>query len=82
MKKNFAKEISESPRVGKKWGSNKRRKEVLLDEDLSDKHEPMSMGRGSKSSTIKRGPLNKFLRKQVGRLWDEIYSEKIGRAHV
>lgn len=75
MKKNFAKEISESPRAGKKWGSNKRSKEVLLDEDLSDKHEPMSMGRGSKSSTIKYGPLNRFLRKQVGRLWDEIYSE-------
>lgn len=53
------------------WNHNQRRNPL----DESPKREKMSMGRGTKYFSDRLNPLRKYLEKQVGRPWDEVWSE-------
>lgn len=48
---------------------------TVIDIDSGRKHQPMSIGRGSKELGENLAPLYRFLDKQVGRHWDAVYSE-------
>lgn len=81
MRKDFSKVVTERPRSNGRWGKDyqgipgKRLKEIQIDEDLHFKREPMSMSRGTKQFTDVLGPLRRYLKKQVGRSWNKIYSD-------
>lgn len=75
MRPDLAKVVTERPRHKGYDNGDHRSAENILDEDMSIKHEPMSMGRGTKQFTDVLGPLVGYLRKQVGRPWDDVYSE-------
>jgi len=87
MRPDMAKVVTESPRRGSGDRNHKSRARVSvttldLDGDHGPRHLKMSRhvrtGRGyaeGKDFSDKLGPLKKFLRKQVGRPWDAVYSE-------
>ncbi len=75
MRSDMSKVVIEKPRAHDNWPSRKGRvKEDLLSED-SPKHEPMSLGRGTKRQTDVLGPLVGYLRKNVGKPWDKVNSD-------
>jgi hypothetical protein len=82
MKKDFAKIVTERPRtqsgdktlVRNTRRTNRQKVKNGNDEDFRIK-EPMSKNRGSKEFTDVLGPIKKYLRKQLGRPWNKIYSE-------
>lgn len=79
MRPDFAKVVTERPRDGSSAPCGVQHKgrsqELILDEDFSKKREPMSKGRGTKRFTDVLGPLRGYLRQQIGRPWDKVYSE-------
>jgi hypothetical protein len=79
MRSDFAKVVTERPRSGSRCDRgpiiNRRGREDFLHEDFSVKREPMSMGRGTKRFTDVLGPLRGYLRQQIGRPWNKVYSE-------
>lgn len=79
MRRDMAKKLVERPRGGAGW--KRKRKYRVIDDgsdarhELIPKHEPMSMGRGSKYFGENLAPLRRFLRRRVGVPWDQVYSE-------
>ena len=49
--------------------------EAWRDPDDTLRREPMSRGRGTKGLNDNLAPLVRYLRSQVGRVWDDVYSE-------
>lgn len=70
MRSDMAKKLVERPRY--RGGKRKGRQRPLED---SPRHEPMSMGRGSKAFGENLAPLQRFLHRRVGQPWDRVYSE-------
>lgn len=80
MRRDFCKVVTESPRGGsgsrnKKTGLRISGKQYDPDihDDLSSARQKMSMY--SKDFSDVLGPIKGFLRKSIGRLWDDVYSE-------
>ncbi len=61
------------PRVRLK--RRKRHQGLERNPEASPEREPMSRGRGTKWLNEHLGPLERYLRSQVGRPWDKVYSE-------
>ena len=80
MRSDMSKVVIERPRYGHKDPSKKTGKRIhRYDpgdeyEDLPQR-EPASKGRGTKEFTDFLNPLERFLRSNVGRPWDKVYSE-------
>lgn len=86
MKKHFGKQLTEAPRAGGKAYGDKALRKLLtprasrdLEADVDEhlpKHVRRSMYRaGSKRFTDVLGPLEAYLKAQVGRRWDDVFSE-------
>ncbi|MCB9570120.1 MAG: hypothetical protein H6710_23420 [Myxococcales bacterium] len=76
MRWDMYKVIIERPRAGAGWcRDGGRRRRWRHDPESAETHEPMSRGRGSKHLTENLAPLRRFLRRQVGRRWDDVFSE-------
>lgn len=83
MRPDMAKIVTERPRYGhgrqsKKWGRRLNRAEYELDDHGSNRA-PIARRRqyGSawKEFSDRLGPLRRYLRKQVGRPWDKVWSD-------
>ena len=83
MRKDMAKVITEAPRRGhanpsRKWGRRLTKDEYSLD-DHGASRGPTSRSRqygwNAKEFSDVLGPLRRYLRKQVGRPWDKVWSE-------
>jgi hypothetical protein len=83
MRKDMAKVVTEAPRRGhanpsRKWGRRLTRNEYGLD-DHGPTRAPMARHRqygwNTKEFSDVLGPLRRYLRKQVGRPWDTVWSE-------
>lgn len=83
MRKDMAKVVTEAPRRGhanpsRKWGRRLTRNEYGLD-DHGPTRAPMARHRqygwNAKEFSDVLGPLRRYLRKQVGRPWDTVWSE-------
>ncbi len=80
MRSDMSKVVIERPRhnhkdLSKKTGRRIHRYDPNDEYEDFPKHEPASKGRGTKEFTDLLGPLWKFLRSNVGRPWDKVYSE-------
>lgn len=89
MRKDMAKVVTEAPRYGhqwpsRKWGRTLTRNEIPVDNDelLDYDSGPLRTGRWSRQYGDEKkrfsdvlGPLRGYLRKQVGRPWDKVWSE-------
>src|SRR5438876_11302734 len=83
MRKDMAKVVTEAPRRGhanrsSKWGRRLTKDEYALD-DHGASRAPFSRHRqygwNAKEFSDSLGPLRGYLRKQVGRPWDKVWSE-------
>ena len=83
MRKDMAKVVTEAPRRGhanrsSKWGRRLTKDEYALD-DHGASRAPVSRHRqygwNAKEFSDSLGPLRRYLRKQIGRPWDKIWSE-------
>jgi hypothetical protein len=83
MRSDIAKVVTERPRRGhgnpsKKWGRRLRKNEYEA-EDHGPKRAPIARsnqyGWNPKEFSDLLGPLRRYLRKQVGRPWDKVWSE-------
>ena len=83
MRSDMAKVVTERPRRGhgnpsKKWGRRLRKNEHDA-EDHGPKRAPIARhhqyGWNAKEFSDLLGPLRRYLRKQVGRPWDKVWSE-------
>ena len=83
MRKDMAKVVTEAPRRGhancsSKWGRRLTKDEYALD-DHGASRAPVSRHRqygwNAKEFSDSLGPLRGYLRKQVGRPWDKVWSE-------
>jgi hypothetical protein len=83
MRSDVAKVVTERPRrghgnPGKKWGRRLRKSEYDA-EDHGPSRAPIARhhqyGWNAKEFSDLLGPLRRYLRKQVGRPWDKIWSE-------
>jgi hypothetical protein len=83
MRSDMAKVVTERPRRGhgnpsKKWGRQLRKNEYDA-EDHGPKRAPIARrnqyGWNAKEFSDLLGPLRRYLRKQVGRPWDKVWSE-------
>jgi hypothetical protein len=83
MRKDMAKVVTEAPRRGhsnrsSKWGRRLTKDEYALD-DHGANRAPVSRHRqygwNAKEFSDSLGPLRGYLRKQVGRPWDKVWSE-------
>jgi len=83
MRKDMAKVVTEGPRRGhgnssNKWGRRLTRDEYSLD-DHGASRAPIARRRqygwDAKEFSDLLGPLRRYLRKQVGRPWDKVWSE-------
>ena len=83
MRMDMAKVVTEAPRRGhgnpsKKWGRRLGKDEYDL-EDMGPSRAPIAphrqYGWNAKEFSDVLGPLRRYLRKQVGRPWDKIWSE-------
>jgi hypothetical protein len=83
MRKDMARVVTESPRrghqnPGKKWGRRLHKNEYDLD-DHGASRAPIARhhqyGWNAKEFSDKLGPLRRFLRSQVGRPWNAVWSE-------
>lgn len=83
MRKDMAKVVTEAPRRGHSNRSSKWERRLTKDEYALDDHgasrAPVSRHRqygwNAKEFTDLLGPLRRYLRKQVGRPWDKVWSE-------
>jgi len=77
MKKNMMNVLVDRARSDSSHRCKKGFMRLLQRPDDLPSREPMSPGRHGwdDNSRLFRAPLERFLRKQVGRLWDDVYSE-------
>ncbi len=77
MKKNMKNVLVDRPRSDSSHRCKKGFMRLLQRRSELPLREPMSPGRHGwdDNSRLFRAPLERFLRKQVGRLWDDVYSE-------
>ena len=80
MRSDMSKVLIERPRhnhkdLSKKTGQRLHRYDPGDEYEDFPQREPASKGRGTKQFTDLLGPLIKFLRSNVGRPWDKVYSE-------
>jgi hypothetical protein len=83
MRKDMAKVVTEAPRSGhrnpsKKWG-RRLNKDYYSADDHGPSRAPMARfrqyGWNAKEFSDVLGPLRRYLRKQIGRPWDKVWSE-------
>jgi hypothetical protein len=83
VRADMAKVVTERPRSGHDRSSKKTGLTLSKDQVDADDHGAMWLkmsrlaqyGRDAKQFTDLIGPLRRYLRKQVGRRWDDIFSE-------
>ncbi len=80
MRKDMSKVVIERPRYGHSDPSKKtklriKRHKIGDEYEDSPSHLPASRGRGTKDLSDFLNPLKRFLRSNVGRPWDQVYSE-------
>ena len=83
MRNDMAKVVTEAPRRGHRNPSKKWGRRLTTDEYDSDDHGPSrapmaryrQYGWNAKEFSDVLGPLRRYLRKQVGRPWDQVWSE-------
>ena len=71
--------IVERPRRGGSW---LREHPLPKPDESSPKWQPMGRGRGTKTLNENLAPLERWLRRQVNRPWDKVYSELSGVVSV
>ena len=76
MREDMYKVIIERPRPGKSWGLRRTPSAALLRQDVEEPtRRGMRAGYGYLSRNDLLSPLRRYLRAQVGRRWDKVYSE-------
>ncbi len=79
MRKDMADIMLEPAKVGHRWDKTGERmnpyKKLSLEDKPCTESMKISKGGGSRYSSINVTPLKRWLNKQVGRHWDEVYKE-------